>query len=297
MGTQNSEAAEALTPLQLDLAQKILQHLRDEALPVGTRVSAPELARSFNVSRSPVGRALGLLVEEGVLRVTPSRRMEVARDVSKLEVPALAGPSPQEDLYKRIMRDRARGDLPREVSEAELIPRYGVSRGTIRKVLMRFAADGLAQRLQGHGWQFVESLHDAESLRESYHFRLIVECSAFRAPGYHADPARIDQIRRAHERILTLGRGAVTAEQWFGVNAGFHEAVAGFSGNRYLVSAVQHQNNLRRMREAALYEELSIRRIRVSCEEHLDVLAAIEEGNLEWAESLMREHLKKAGGL
>jgi DNA-binding GntR family transcriptional regulator len=42
---------------------------------------------------------------------------------------------------------------------------------------------------------------------------------------------------------------------------------------------------------------LTVDRIRVSCEEHLNILAAVEANNLEWAESLMREHLKKAGRL
>jgi DNA-binding GntR family transcriptional regulator len=51
------------------------------------------------------------------------------------------------------------------------------------------------------------------------------------------------------------------------------------------------------MWESAIYQELSIDRIRISCNEHLSILDAVDKGNLEWAESLMREHLKKAGGL
>lgn len=60
---------------------------------------------------------------------------------------------------------------------------------------------------------------------------------------------------------------------------------------------MQQQNKLRRMWEAAIYQDLSIERIRTSCNDHIAILDAVENGNLEWAESLMREHLKKAGRL
>ncbi len=286
-----------LTPLQRDLALTILKHLKDEAAPVGARVSAPDLAKRFNVSRSPVSRALNLLVDQGILSLTDTRRMQVAKDVSSINIPNVVGASPVEDLYWRIMRERAAGELPRDVSEAELIQRFDVSRGVIRKVLMRFASEGLAQRLQGHGWRFIDSLHDEKSIKESYRFRIVVECAAFRSPDFQPDQSRIDQLRQAHQRILALGRRMVTASEWFSINSGFHESISSFSGNRYLVLSVQHQNNLRRMREAAIYDALPIERIRTSCEEHLRILDAIEEHNYEWAESLMREHLKTAGEL
>ena len=48
------------------------------------------------------------------------------------------------------------------------------------------------------------------------------------------------------------------------------------------------------MQEAASFEELRAERIRQSCEEHLAVLDAVEAGNLDWAEALLRQHLKQA---
>jgi len=295
MAKQKAEAS--TTPLQRDLARRILEHLRDQSAPVGSRVSAPELAGIFKVSRSPVAGALGLLVEKGVLAPTGTRRLQVARDLAGANLDDIAPVSETEELYARVMRDRARGELPQEVSENELMPRYGVSRGVVRKLMMRFAAEGLAERLQGHGWRFAPSLDTAGTLKASYEFRLIVECGAFRTPGYRADGLRIEQLRAAHRRVMSMGRGVIGAAEWFHVNSSFHETLAGFSGNPFLTATVQHQNNLRRMWEAAIYSHLSVERIRVSCEEHLAILAAVEEGNLEWAESLMREHLKKAGRL
>ncbi len=285
---------EGASPLQIDLARRILERLRDAGAGVGARVSAPELARAFGVSRSPVSAALELLVEQGVLSPQPTRGLQVARDLADIEPQALLPNSPIEQLYLRMMRERALGALPQEVSEAELMPRYGVSRGVVRKLLLRFAAEGLAQRLPGHGWRFVETLVGEDAYRESYEFRIAVECAALRSPRFRADEKQLLPVRRAHERILR-DRGANTAgDEWFRVNASFHETLAACSGNRFLTEAVRQQNNLRRMQESASFKELPADRIEQSCLEHLAILDAIEAGEIEWGEALLRQHLRQA---
>ncbi|OJU67773.1 MAG: hypothetical protein BGO05_28485 [Rhizobiales bacterium 63-7] len=280
--------------LQLDLARRIIDRIRDADLRVGTRISAPELARLFGVSRSPITGALDLLVEKGVLQPMEKRGLRVARDVSTLDLGEILPNSPIEELYRQMLRERAQNELPQEVSEAELIPRYGVSRGIVRKLLMRFAAEGLAQRLPGHGWRFVDTLDGDEAYRESYEFRAIVECSALRTPNFNVDAEIAAQIRRAHKRILSDPASRSGSDEWFRVNAFFHENLAGFSGNRFLTDAIRHQNNLRRMQESAAFFELPAERIEQSCREHLAILDAVESGDLEWAEALLRQHLKQA---
>lgn len=290
----DADPSDGHSTLQLDLARRIIDRIRDAGLNVGTRVSAPELARIFGVSRSPITAALDLLVEKGVLQPMETRGLRVARDVSTLNLSEILPNSPIEDLYRQMLRERAQGALPQDVSEAELMPRYGVSRGIVRKLLMRFAAEGLAQRLPGHGWRFVETLVGDEAYRESYEFRAIVECSALRTPSFKVDAGIAAQIRRAHERILGDPASRSGSDEWFRVNAFFHENLAGFSGNRFLTDAVRHQNNLRRMQESAAFFELPAERIEQSCREHLAILDAVENSDLEWAEALLRQHLKQA---
>lgn len=282
------------SPLQLELARKVLARMRDAALPVGARVSAPELAAAFGVSRSPIGRALDILAEAGLLAPGPKRGLCVARDLAGVKLDEMLPASPLDRLHREIMRDRALGRLPREVSEAELIPRYGASRGAVRKILMRFAAEGLAHRLPGHGWRFADSLDDDEAYRESYEFRLIVECAALTAPGFRVDAQRAASIRRAHSLVLDQPDAVSGGEEWFRINAEFHESLAGFSGNRFLADAVRQQNALRRMQEAAAFEELPADRILQSCREHLDILDAAEAGDGEWAAALLRRHIREA---
>lgn len=280
--------------LQIDLARRILDRMRDSGWVVGTRISVPELARNFGVSRSPVSAALELLVAQGILKRTETRGLQVARDVADLDIEDVLPSSPLEELYRRMMRERALGLIPQEVSEAELIPHYVASRGVIRKLLLRFAAEGLVQRMPGHGWRFADSLVGQDAYRESYEFRIAVECAALKSFGFRADPQLLLPVRRAHERVLQPGKARIGGDEWFRVNASFHEGLASCSNNRFLVDAVRQQNNLRRMHESTGFEELPPERIEQSCREHLAILDAVEAGEIEWAEALLRQHLRQA---
>ena len=294
MAVDEPEGLETASSLQIDLARRTLEHIRDGGLVAGTRVSVPELARIFGVSRSPISAALDLLVARGVLEPTETRGLRVARDVSSLDPHEVIPASPLDDLYRRMMRERALGELPQEVSEAELMPRYGVSRGVVRKLLMRFAAEGLAQRLPGHGWRFVDTLMGDEAYAESYEFRIIVECGALKSSQFRADTEQLEPVRRAHERIMASGGAGIGPDEWFRVNAAFHEKLAACSGNRFLTDAIRQQNNLRRLEESAAYHELPKERIEQSCREHLAILDAVDAGENDWAAALLRQHLRKA---
>jgi DNA-binding GntR family transcriptional regulator len=285
------------SPLQRELARQIMEKIRDEGLEPGARLSEQRLARALGVSRSPVRAALELLTEQGLVGPLQKRGFGVLREPDGKDVAKLIPKSEGEEVYAAIMADRANGRLPQEVSEAELIPRYGASRGVVRKVLMRFAAEGLAQRLRGHGWRFMDTLESEEAIRESYEFRLVVECAALRSPTFRVDPDRFRHLRRAHEEILARARRGIGREEWFRVNASFHETLSACSGNRFFLQAIRQQNSLRRMQEYTVFQRLSQERVEQSCREHLAILDALEAGDAEWAEAIMRRHLRQAAAV
>ena len=289
-----SASAEGTAPsdLQRELARKVLARLQSEGAEAGLRLSVPELAREFGVSRSPMTGALSLLCQVGILRPAKPRGLEVGRDLGNIDIDSLLPASPLESLYRKIMRDRATGRLPQEISETELMPRYDMPRGTVRKLLMRFLSEGLARRLPGHGWRFADTL-DADSEAESYEIRQIVECAALTSPRFMFDLEQAGIMRRAHERLLSGGIG-IDGDAWFQVNASFHEGLASFSRNRFAVGLVRQQNHLRRMGEAAAFEKLPMERVRQSCAEHMAILDAVEAGDRDWAAALLKRHLQGA---
>lgn len=282
--------------LQAELARQIMEFARDEGWSLGMHVPELALARRFGVSRSPVRAALELLSRHGVLKLSPGEGYLLMRDVAS-SADDLAELSDGENLYTAIMSDRACGRLASQVSESELSTRYRATRGAIRRVLMRLAAEGLAERLRGHGWRFAETLDTDNAIAESYRFRIAVECASLRQPGYAIDASQMAQLRRAHERILALPSASVNGRDWFRVNSSFHEALAAWSGNRFLLQAVRQQNKLRQLNEYADFPNLSQTRIGQSCREHLGILDALEAKDLNFAESLLQRHLRLAGQL
>ncbi len=285
--------------LARDIAREILRLRRQEQWDVGVTVPVQTLARRLGVSRTPVRKALLLLVDEGVLERETGAGFRLRPLQPSDREGGLAGSisltaSEESDLSSRILADRASNQISPDVSESELLARYGTSRGAVRKALQLLAAEGLVHRQRGHGWRFVESLDNEDAIAESYAFRISVECAALRQPGYRADERELAQLRNAHLDFLETPPGMASPQEWFWINAHFHEAVAAWSQNRFFLQAIRHQNSLRRMHQYADFPSLTPAEIEQSCRDHLGILDAIGMGDLARAETLLREHLSAA---
>lgn len=289
--------AEATTSnLQAELARQILALVVAGQWAPGARVSELQLAKRFSVSRSPVRAALSSLTDRGLMRREPNRGFALARVPADDEIAESIAPASQVDrLYARLMSDRASNVLPREIPEAELVHRYGVTRGILLKALMRLSADGLVHRLRGHGWGFAESLDTPEAMRDSYRFRLVIECGALREPNFKVDPEQLASLRAVHLAMIESPPPSIDRDQWFSMNAQFHETLVAWSGNRFLVQAIKQQNNVRRMTEYASFETIDVTRVQSSCSAHLAILDALAEGEIDFADALLRRHLTHAG--
>ncbi len=279
--------------LQTELVRQILGAIVEDGVAVGGAIRELPLAQRFGVSRTPVRAALRLLQDQGWVAFDPGRGFSLLRPVPGDGLDGVAPASTVDDLHRAILADRARGLLPVEVSEASLMPRYGASRGTVRRALMRLADDGLARRQRGHGWRFAEALDTPEAVVESYRFRIVVECAALSEPTFRADPAVLARLRDQHLAVLENVEKLDPAV-WLATNDAFHETVALWSHNRFLIEAVRRQNALRRFVERFVFQRLSPARFVQSSREHLEILEAIEKGDCAWAASLLERHLALA---
>lgn len=292
--TQELASSPTISPLQAELAQQIVQLAATEQWQPGTRLRAAPLALRLGVSRSPIRGALELLHAQGWVSHTQNRgySLEAAPEceAQRPELPRSA----MHDLYMTIMRDRAVGRLPAEVSEAELTTRYDTSRGAIRQALTRLAAEGLARRQRGHGWRFEQAIDTREGLDDSYRFRLVVECAGLADPQFSPDLAELGRMQEVHEQLLAQPAESIDRVYWFDLNADFHEVVARWSGNRFILQAVRMQNQLRKMKEYSTGKHLKPARIHELLREHCDMMSAIETGDLGTAHTIMRDHLASA---
>lgn len=280
--------------LQREAAGRIRELLLQRESPAGTHLPEVELSRELGISRTPVRAALALLADERLLEFHPGRGFFLRRPLRESDRDPRAGADEDaEQLAVAVARDRLRGSLADEMSEADLMRRYGVTRAVLIRVLRQLSEAGMVERRRGHGWSFLPALSDDRGLRDSYRFRMVIEPAALLEPAFRPDPAWLRSIRARHERLLAPGKDRFSAVQFFEMNAEFHEGLARASGNAFLHKAVVQQNKIRRF---VNYDwTYGPDRVEVSVREHLAILDAIEAGSFEWAAALLRRHIETAG--
>jgi DNA-binding GntR family transcriptional regulator len=288
--------AKGPTNLQRQLASQILRYVRHNNLPPGAPLPEVRLADEFKVSRTPVRAALEHLAAQGVVDSTSQRGYAVGKTPDQTAAaPADADASDDDALYMRITTDYMEDRLDAQFTEADLMRRYEVRHGLLNRVLQRMATDLVIERNPGHGWRFAPVFKSDEAEAGSFRFRAIIEPAALLEPGYKLDRARAQRVRREHDAVIATPLKKLSRIRFFhfyDMNAEFHELLAAGSGNAFLLQAVQQQNRLRRL---LIYRwTYPLERIVESCTEHLELLSAVEKGEMEWASTLMRRHLELA---
>ncbi|WP_293813113.1 GntR family transcriptional regulator [uncultured Bosea sp.] len=283
----------APTRLQQDIADRILQLVRDDALTAGAWLNENATARRLGVSRTPVRAALDHLAEQGVVRRHLNKGIEL------VQVPAATDsartPETIELAMVKLARERENGLLPDEVSELEVMRRYELGRPEAQKLLARLADLDMVERKPGYGWRFLHEPRDKRLRDESYRFRLVIEPMCMLEPGFRLEPVWISEMRMRHLEYLQSPWRESSSIAFFEMNAAFHEGLAAATGNRYFHSAVRRQNQLRRLSN---YDwGLGFARVQVNCTEHLAMLDHLEAGENEVASALMRSHLSRASKL
>ena len=275
---------------KIELARQILDILRREEARAGFHIREQWLADELGISRSPVRTALKQLEQMKVVRSEQNQGyfLEIepgSEAFGEVELPKSEG----DRIYRLIASERFANLIGDQVSAAELVRRYGVSRTFILKVLARMQEDGLVEKTAGHGWVFGPALNDEAAYRESYAYRLLIEPAALLQADFDLAPASLDRLKRSHREVLEGGAMSEPIIKLFDIDAEFHEALAQACGNRFLAQAIRQQTRLRRLSE---YEKYAPReRLRDSFAEHLKILEAIEAGDPKGAVEEMRRHI------
>jgi DNA-binding GntR family transcriptional regulator len=275
--------------LQANLAQRILGFLKDQAAKPGHHLVEQELCETFGVSRTPIRGALKILEAQGAVEARANRGFVLREPLDDLAVDPPEGDDEARQLFIAIAQARGNGTLPDEVPQQEMIRRFKARSPVVLQVLRQMADLGLVERRPGNGWSFRASVHSSRAQAESYAFRRAIEPALVLQPTFRLDRAWAQRAREAHLAFRRKHRGPTDAQEFYEINADFHEQLARCSGNRYMLHAVQGQIQLRRFLNTQW--EYGVGRVQETIDEHLEILAALEAGWNDKASALMLHHL------
>lgn len=283
-----------INSLHITLAHKLIEHIRTERLPAGHHLTEQSLEIALGTSRSPIRGALAYLAQKGIVAPQPPRRgLYLTRDAANLGViDNELTTTTEEQTYLALARDKLAGLLPDVLSENEAMRRYSLTRERMRRVLARAANEGWIEQRASKGWSFLPMIDGPQACQESYDLRLALEPTAMLMPSFAIDSDVLRRIRTQQQSLADGGYRTAGHVEMFQANATFHEALAGLSGNRFIVQTIIRQNQLRRLLE---YRETDDReRVRRQCIEHLAILDLLERGERSEAARLLTEHLGNA---
>lgn len=268
------------------IAGQIVAHIDEVPLGVGTHMSAQSLANRFGVSRSPVQRALALLVRENVVRHEPQRGYFVTGH-QRPAPPASA--DPLSDVYFRVAEELLCGDLPNVISEAALRERYGLSQADLRALLSRIQREGWIQKRRGYGWQFHEMLTTPGALAQTYRLRAALEPAILLEPRFSLAPATLTRLMETERRLLEGEIETASTDTLYERGVSFHETLAEAGGNPYMLDTLRRVNQVRRL---LAYRSMTDRQRHYGqARQHLEILELIARGCMTEASVAMRHHL------
>ncbi|WP_439570290.1 FCD domain-containing protein [Roseovarius mucosus] len=283
---------------RVKLAKDILELAARQGWKKNHHLTEIGLSEALGVSRSPVRMALRQLEEWGAVVVRPNLGVFLQEDAAQLLALRKEEPLSTEDmLYKELLQARLEGRIIEPVTQSGLMNQFGRARAVVEQVLNRMQDEGIVQRLRGKGWVFEPQFESLQSSHMGYEFRLLLEPAQFALDAFTVDARLLAECRAEHEQLLSALKteGARLGRSTYETDARFHEMLAGFSGNRFILQAIQHQNRLRRTLEYHGY----VKRTRVLewCGEHIAILDALAADDRARAASLMRSHLQNADHL
>lgn len=290
---QDSTHSMTLTALQKRVAREIIAYVRHERLPLGHHLAESQLAQTLNTSRTPVKFVLGHLTERGMLKHDRNRGFFLARAADDLNDLVLEIAEAEEhSVYMKFVELRLARQLPEHISEIDLMRQFDVSRSELRSALLRMQQEGWAEQRTGQGWKMLPVIDSVEAYEESFTFRVTIEPAGLLSPTFQVDQKVLALCRQQQEYIAETGYLSMTTQELFEANSKFHETLAGFSGNRFLLQSLKRLNGLRRLVEYRVDLPRPTRRKQVL--EHLEILDLIERGDRLGAADRLRAHLEGA---
>jgi phosphonate utilization transcriptional regulator len=190
----------------------------------------------------------------------------------------------QEEIERLIMT----GELPvgSRINESELSQRFNTSRGPIREALRALEEAGLVRNEKNRG-VFVREIAFEEA-DEIYELREALEEIIGRRVALAIKPDAVERLRAMLDAMRSAAQ-AQDVEQYAQLNLQFHEILLDTAGSKKLTETYK-----RLVKELHLFRMRALDSgggLRVSADEHRDIVDAIASGNPDTAGRALRQHV------
>jgi len=170
------------------------------------------------------------------------------------------------------------------LGEQQLAILFDCSRTLVREALMRLAARGIVTVSARRGWYVIEPSED--EAREAFEARRVIETGLIRSMKT-VDRAAIKNLKNHLTREKAAVKGSDVGVRSY-LLGDFHVCLAECLGNSLLADTLR-DFTARTTLIAMLYQ--SSHDAAQSCEEHVRIVEALEQGDLALAENLMSAHI------
>ena len=170
------------------------------------------------------------------------------------------------------------------LGEQQLAMLFDCSRTIVREALTRLAARGIVTVSSRRGWYVVEPSQD--EAREAFEARRVIEMGLIRCTTAVTKDA-IKQLKGHLSREKAAIKGSDVGLRSF-LLGDFHVCLAECLGNSLLADTLR-DFTARTTLIAMLYQ--SSHDAAQSCNEHVEIVQALEKGDLVGAEKLMQKHI------
>lgn len=190
----------------------------------------------------------------------------------------------QEEIERLIMT----GELPvgSRINESELSQRFNTSRGPIREALRALEEAGLVRNEKNRG-VFVREIAFEEA-DEIYELREALEEIIGRRVALAIRPDAVERLRAMLDAMRSAAQ-AQDVEQYAQLNLQFHEILLDTAGSKKLTETYK-----RLVKELHLFRMRALDSgggLRVSADEHRDIVDAIASGDPDIAGRALRQHV------
>jgi DNA-binding GntR family transcriptional regulator len=194
------------------------------------------------------------------------------------------------ELKRRLLA----GEYPLAVrlGEERLAAQLGVSRTPVREALFRLHTEGLVRRAPDGGFEPV--VPDVVAIRHLYVVREGLELLGLQLPARNGTTHDLSRLEELQDDWLVLAEDPEPQANpdFVLLDESFHLGLAEAAGNPVLADHLRQVNE--RIRIVRMQDFLSTERIVRTIREHLEIVAAVLDGDMAEAERRFVDHLDRS---